>query len=162
MIFQSQLNRADDPIDIIHHSIIPKANYSVALGFEIFGSFAIVFFLLQALTAIQFNNEFLLDTAEIGNIFSDGVLSSEIHPKLVFAKICPKFCLRRRRFLAEFASMLITCWSCSFCWHGRDSTSYQRMIARGRKSNLGWGRLSLRQGKMGTNHLTAGGATCWV
>ena len=46
LIVQSQLDCSNYPIDIIHHSIIPKADYPVVLGFKILGSFAIVFFLL--------------------------------------------------------------------------------------------------------------------
>jgi len=65
-------------LDIVQHIVIPEAENLVALLFQEFCSFLVVFFLLQMLTSIQFNNEFLLDADKIRNVVADGMLSAEV------------------------------------------------------------------------------------
>ena len=58
MFLQRINNGKYNAFNIIHYIVIPKANHLVTLRFKILGSFRIVFFLLQMLTAIQFDDEF--------------------------------------------------------------------------------------------------------
>ena len=72
-------------IDIIRHFIVPKADDFVTERVQGFGSFFVIFLLFQMLTSIQFNDEFLFDADEVENVFTNGVLSSEIDSQLVVA-----------------------------------------------------------------------------
>ena len=91
MVFQRHLDCSNDSVDVVHHLMIPKADDSVAQGSKIFSSFGIIRFLFQVLAAVQLDDEFLLDAAEIGDIFANGMLPSKIHAQLVSAKVCPQF-----------------------------------------------------------------------
>lgn len=91
MIFQHYLNCSNDTVDIVHHLMIPKTDDPVTQRSKIFSSFGIIRFLLQVLTAVQLDDEFPLDAAEIGDIFANGMLPSKIHAQLVSAKVCPQF-----------------------------------------------------------------------
>ena len=102
LTLQRKLNIADDAVNIIHHFIIPKADDIVALRSQIFCSFRVVFRLPRfgVLTAIEFNDEFLFDAYKIGNVVSNGVLSSEFNAQLVVADMRPKFALGGRGFFS--------------------------------------------------------------
>jgi hypothetical protein len=78
--FQRKLNHAYHPVDVFHHIVIPEPNHLITQRLKVLCSFSIVFNLVKVLAAIQFNYELLFDTAEIGDIVSNGVLSSKIHP----------------------------------------------------------------------------------
>lgn len=49
----------------------------------------IVIFLLYMLTSIQFDDEFLFDADEIGNVISNSVLSSETDSQLIVTEERP-------------------------------------------------------------------------
>ena len=72
-------------INIVCHIVIPKADYFVTEQVQVFGSLFVVLFLLQVLTAIQFDDEFLFDANKVGDEVANGVLSSEIDSQLVVA-----------------------------------------------------------------------------
>ena len=55
------------------------------MRFKILGSFLVVFFLLQMLTTIQFNDKLGFWRAEIWNVISNSMLSPKIDSKLVIA-----------------------------------------------------------------------------
>jgi hypothetical protein len=95
-------NRLNHAFNIIHHLIVPKANDFVALRFQIFCSLVVVFLLFQMLTPIQFDNQFCFGGAKIGDVLSDGVLSSKVDAQLVVADVRPKFSLGGRGFFPKF------------------------------------------------------------
>ena len=112
-IFHHVNNGEYNAINIIHHTIIPKADDFVAERVQVFCSFFIVFFLLQVLTAIQFDDEFLFDADKIGNVLANGVLPSKVDSQLVVADECPKFAFGGREFFAEFDGMGSGFWVAS-------------------------------------------------
>ena len=81
---QCKLNRADNTLNIIFHFIIPKSNDFITLRFQILSSFGITLFLIEMLTAIQFNYQLMFDRNEVNDITADGMLPSEIHPILIY------------------------------------------------------------------------------
>jgi hypothetical protein len=83
------LDDSDDTIEIVHHVAIPKADDSVSLRLQKPGSFIIIFNLLQVLSAIQLDDEFLSDAHEIWNEIANGVLPSKVDAQLVVAQDCP-------------------------------------------------------------------------
>ncbi len=56
--FHRMNNGEYNPINVIQHVVIPKADHFIALRFQIFRSFPIMLFLLQMLASIEFNNKF--------------------------------------------------------------------------------------------------------
>ena len=91
MVFQRHLDCSNDSVDVVHYFMIPETDDLVTQRFKIFSSFGVIHFLLQVLTAVQLDDEFPLDAAEIGDIFANGMLPSKIHAQLVSAKVCPQF-----------------------------------------------------------------------
>lgn len=91
MIFQRHLDCSNDPVDIVHHLMIPETDDPVTQRSKIFSSFGVIRFLLQVLAAVQFDDEFPLNAAEIGDILANGMLPSKIYAQLVSAKVCPQF-----------------------------------------------------------------------
>lgn len=87
-------------IDFVHNLVIPKADDFVALRFEIFCTFCVVFLLIEVLAAIEFDDEFCFWGAEIGDVVSNGVLSSEIDTEFIPAQVCPQFALGGCEFFA--------------------------------------------------------------
>ena len=80
LLFQRILNDAYHPVNIPHHIVIPKTNHLVSQRLKILCSFCVILGLVYMLASVQLNDEFLFDTAEIGDVVSNGMLSSEIHP----------------------------------------------------------------------------------
>ena len=80
LFLQRKLDNANDPVNILHHIAIPKTNDFITQRLKILCSFRIIFSLVYVLTAIEFDNEFLFDAAEIGDVVSNRVLPSEVHP----------------------------------------------------------------------------------
>ena len=72
-------------INIIRHFIVPKADDFVAQRVQVFRSLFIILFLFQMLTSIQFDDEFLFDADEIGDVVANGVLPSKVESQLVAA-----------------------------------------------------------------------------
>lgn len=70
---QSKFNRAKYSIEIIHHIVIPKADYLISLRFQISSALNIVFCLLKMLAAIEFNHQFLFDRDKVNDVVADGV-----------------------------------------------------------------------------------------
>ena len=64
-------------VNIVHHIVIPKADYFVTQRFQIFCSFFIILFLFQMLTPIQFDNQSDLGSTEIGDVVANGMLTAE-------------------------------------------------------------------------------------
>jgi hypothetical protein len=58
--------------------------------------------LFQVLTAIQFDDEFLLDADEVGDVVADGVLTPEGDAHSVVAEVRPEFAFGGGGFFAEF------------------------------------------------------------
>ena len=56
LIIQGKFNRLNDPVDIILHLIIPKADYFVPQCLKILASLSIIFELLQMLASIKFDD----------------------------------------------------------------------------------------------------------
>ena len=101
-IFQRMKYGEYNAINFIRHIIVPKADDFVAEQVQVFCSFFIVFLLLQMLTSIQFDNEFLFDADKIGNVITNCVLPSKVDSQLVVADNCPQFSLGGCRFFSQF------------------------------------------------------------
>src|SRR5215211_2950450 len=85
-------NSTDHAIHILHHLIVPEADHFVATGFQVFSAFCIVFNLLQMLTSIKLDDQFLARSAEIDNIVANGVLISKMNTfQSMSSKSCPQF-----------------------------------------------------------------------
>lgn len=63
--------------NIIHHIIIPKADYFVALRFQVSCSLRIIFCLPQVLTTVQFDDEFGFGATEVRDVVANGMLPAE-------------------------------------------------------------------------------------
>jgi hypothetical protein len=79
-LIQRDPDRPDNAIHFLFYAMIPKADHFISLRFQVFGSFSIVFRLFKVLTAIEFNDEFLLDGDKINDVIADSVLTPETHP----------------------------------------------------------------------------------
>ena len=66
-------------IDVIHYIVIPETENAIAVFFEICGAFCIIFFLIEVLAAIQFDDEFLARGTKIGDIRTDCMLVAEMN-----------------------------------------------------------------------------------
>lgn len=157
--FNFILNCEHHAFDILHYSVVPKADHLITLRLQVCCSFFIVFCLFQMLAAVQFNNEFLFDTDKIGNIVANGmfgdschlppdggsmpprVVSSKCNSKLIVSQICPKFSFGRSGLFAEFDGAVFYFGSASgFTRHqplptSPNATKYTSNL--GRKSDLG-------------------------
>lgn len=116
-IFQRELNGFDNAVDVVHDLVIPKADDLIAQGFKVFCALCVVFDLLQMLTAIQFDDEFLFDADKIGDVVADGVLSSEFDAEFVVANQRPQFALGGRGVFAQFSRCSVAFWRGSSCGH---------------------------------------------
>ncbi len=67
-----------DSINIVVYIVIPETQYTITFRFEERRSFSIVFFLFKVLAAVQFDHEFLLWSAKIHDIRSNGMLAAEM------------------------------------------------------------------------------------
>jgi hypothetical protein len=89
-------------IDIVHHIAIPEAENAVAVPFKIGSALSIIFFLIDVLAAIQFDDEFLTRSTEIGDVRANGVLAAEMNAiRPVGAQKDPKFGFCFGHLLAE-------------------------------------------------------------
>ena len=61
-------NSTNHAFYILHHIVVPEAKNCVALGLQVLRTFFIIRLLIQVLTAIQFNDEFLTRSTKIDNI----------------------------------------------------------------------------------------------
>ena len=52
LFFQRKLNHANHPVNILHHIIIPKANYLITQRLKILCSFRVIFGLVKMLAAV--------------------------------------------------------------------------------------------------------------
>jgi hypothetical protein len=64
----------------MHDVIVPKADYAVAAAHDLQGAGCILFLLLRALAAVEFNRELATGAGEIDDMRSDRMLP----PKAVF------------------------------------------------------------------------------
>ena len=71
-------NPLQDRFDIVHHFIIPKAQYSIALLHQKSGPSSIRFLLRCMLSTIQFHDQAIFRAAEVGDEVTDGMLSPEL------------------------------------------------------------------------------------
>lgn len=97
---QRKDDRANYSVHVLRYIVIPKTDHFVAKRFKTLCSFFVVLHLLQVLTAVQFDDELLLDAHEIGNKVSDGVLTAKVDAQLVVANSCPQFALSGREFFS--------------------------------------------------------------
>jgi len=67
-------------INVIHHVIIPKANHPIALQFQVFSSFLIIFFLLQMMAPIKFNDKPGFWRTKIGDVVANSMLTAKLTP----------------------------------------------------------------------------------
>ena len=74
-------------INIIRHFVVPKADDFVAERVQVFCSFLIILFLFQMLTSIQFDDKFLFNADEVGDVVANRMLSSEIDTKLIVSNL---------------------------------------------------------------------------
>ncbi len=102
-IFQRLHDGKYNAFNVVHNIAIPKADDLVTKRLQIPCSFLVIFFLLQMLTSIEFDDELGFGGAKIWNIFSNGVLPSEIDAKFIPAQVRPELSFSGRGFLAEFA-----------------------------------------------------------
>lgn len=75
---ESLCNPLQDSFDILHHLIIPEAQYSIALVHEEYGPPLIRFRLRGVLPTIQFYNQTALWAAEVGDEATNRMLSPEL------------------------------------------------------------------------------------
>lgn len=112
-------NGAYHAIHIFDHVIVPKADDFVTLRFEILGSFFVILFLFQMLTAVHFDDEFFPRGAEIGDVGTDGVLTAETASQLVAARERPEFALGGGEGFAELTGFFVSLRGGSSWGHGR-------------------------------------------
>jgi hypothetical protein len=62
------------PGDCYLYIVVPKADDLAAFRFQIRSSFFIVLSLIQVLTPVEFDDEFLSWSAEVHDVFTDSVL----------------------------------------------------------------------------------------
>jgi len=116
---QLHLNRADHPIDVFHYSVVPKTDDFIPKRLKIAGSFVIIFFLMEMLTSIQLDDQFLFDGNEICDVIPDGVLTAEIHAvQFVPADVSPEFAFGGRGFFSQLACAMHDLGGGAFGWHG--------------------------------------------
>jgi len=62
---QRKLNGPDDPVNVVHDLVVPKADDFVPQLLQMPGTLHVVTFLLQMLAPVEFDYQFLLDGAKI-------------------------------------------------------------------------------------------------
>jgi len=80
-----------DRLHILHQLIIPEAQYSITLLHQKSSPSSVRLLLCSMLSTIQFYNQTVLWATEVGNVVTDGMLSSEfstIQPSVT--KLRPK------------------------------------------------------------------------
>ena len=92
--FHRKYNCTNHAIHIVHHLVIPEANYLIALRFQIFRSFLVILFLFQMLTTIQFYDQFCFGRAKIGNVIPNSMFGDSCH-------LPPDGCLRPPRAVSS-------------------------------------------------------------
>ena len=75
---QGTQNGCDYTVDVVHHIVVPEPQHAVALGSQEGGARGVIFFLVPMLAAIELNDQSLFRGTEVGNIWPDCVLSTEI------------------------------------------------------------------------------------
>jgi len=74
---KSLKNRRKYALDVTHHINVIESQDSIAFRFQKCGALPIIFSLVKMRSAIQFNHEFLSRSAEICDVYSDGMLASK-------------------------------------------------------------------------------------
>jgi hypothetical protein len=70
-------NPLQDRLDTLHHLMIPKAQYAIALLYQKGSASSVRFHLRGVLTAIQLYNQATFRAAEVGNEATNRMLSTE-------------------------------------------------------------------------------------
>jgi len=91
-------------VDIIHYIAVPKAQEATALLFEESCALGVVFFLVEVLTAIQLDDQFLARGAEVGDVRPNGMLAAEMDSiGALSAQICLQLGFGRGLLSKQFA-----------------------------------------------------------
>jgi hypothetical protein len=84
-------NPLQDRFDIVHHFIIPEAQYPITLLYQKSGPSSIRFLLRSMLSTIQFYDQAMLRAAEVSDEATDGMLSTKFWvTQSSVAKVCPQ------------------------------------------------------------------------
>jgi hypothetical protein len=70
-------NPSQHPVNIIQNIVIPKAQNAPALPLQKSASLLVVGNLILVLATVEFDDCFLFDAGEVGDVGSDGVLAAE-------------------------------------------------------------------------------------
>ena len=100
--------RNDHSRQVVRYLAVREADDAIALGFEVFCAFGVVFRLFQVLTPVQLNDQFFLCRAKVGDEGPDGVLTPEIDAViLISAQRRPELLLGRRELLAQCVGAVV-------------------------------------------------------
>jgi hypothetical protein len=90
-VTESLCNPLQDRFDIVHHFMIPEAQYSIALLHQKSGPSSIRFLTRSMLSTIQFYDQVTFRAAEVSDVATDGMLSTKFFvTQSSVAKACPQ------------------------------------------------------------------------
>jgi hypothetical protein len=95
-------NRLPHPFQVLQYFVIPESYHRESLRFEPLRSRVIRLLLFRMLPAIQFDDQFPVETDKVDNVISDGLLASEFEAlRLSSAQMLPQQSLGVSRVFAQ-------------------------------------------------------------
>ena len=111
-------NPLQDRFDIVHHFIIPEAQYSITLLHQKSGPSSIRFLPRSMLSTIQFYDQATFRAAEVSDEATDGMLSTKFCvTQSSVAKVCPQPALGFSLIMTQPTGAISRCW---VSWLGDD------------------------------------------
>jgi hypothetical protein len=101
--FQDSADFLEDGLDVFEDFVVPESQDGVALTRKPFVSDGVVG-VVVVLAAVGFDDDSGVVADEIGDVASDGVLSSEFHAELVSAQVFPEVLFCVGHVVAQFAA----------------------------------------------------------